>query len=222
MRLQNSLSLIIITRLWLNNYTTALQDHSTQSTTDLLDAILSLSAIFEGLQISYYIQGTVANSLYGMQRATFDVDFVVDLHLEHIDILREKLKPFYAIDTQMMRDAIYLRTYFEIVHITSLIKINVLLSQELDFERQIYNRIQHHRLLESSPPVCVASPEDIILTQLRNYRAGGEIADDQWNEILGVLKVQGTGLDFAYLEQWALELNVLELLERAFAETDLK
>lgn len=200
----------------------ALQYHSTQSTADLLDAIVPLSATFEEAEIPYYIQGTVANSLYGMQRATFAVDFVVDLYLEHIDNLQQQLKPFYAIDTQIMRDAVYSQTYFEIVHIESLIKINVLLSQKLDFEKQAHNRIKRHRLLENSPSVYVASPEDSVLTQLRIYRVEGETADDLWNEILGVLKVQGTSLDFAYLEQWAQKLKIADLLRKGYVDAGLQ
>jgi hypothetical protein len=201
---------------------TALQYHPTQSTTDLLDAILPLSAIFEVLQIPYYIQGTIANSLYGMQRATFEVDFFANLCLEHMNDLQQQLKPFYAIDTQIMRDAVYLRTYFEIVHIESLIKINVLLSQDLDFEKQTYNRSKQHRLLENNSSVYVASPEDIVLTQLRKYRVEGESADDQWNEILGVLKVQGISLDFTYLEQWAEKLTIADLLRKGYVDAGLQ
>src|ERR1019366_5285747 len=200
----------------------ALQYHSTRLTADLLEAILPLSAVLEKLRIPYYMQGTIANSFYGMQRTTFNVDVVADFYLEQIGDLQEQLKPFYAIDVQVMRDATCLRTYFEIVHIESLIMVKVLLSQTFDFERQIYQRVQQHKLSEECQPVCVASPEDIILTQLRQYRIEGERADDQWNEILGVLKVQGTGLDFAYLEQWAQKLEIVDLLRKGYVDAGLQ
>ena len=41
---------------------------------------------------------------------------------------------------------------------------------------------------------------------------GGEVADRQWNDILGVLKVQGTSLDMDYLQRWAAVLDVIDLL----------
>ena len=44
---------------------------------------------------------------------------------------------------------------------------------------------------------------------------GGEISDRQWGDILGVLRVQGEKLDNAYLDHWASELNVKDLLDRA-------
>jgi hypothetical protein len=49
----------------------------------------------------------------------------------------------------------------------------------------------------------IASPEDIILAKLEWYRMGGEVSDRQWNDILGVLKLQGLRLDLVYLRQWA-------------------
>jgi hypothetical protein len=51
---------------------------------------------------------------------------------------------------------------------------------------------------------------------------GGDVSDRQWNDILGVLKVQGTNLDIVYLERWAADLNVTDLLERAFVDAGLK
>jgi|GEM_PF-5104239 hypothetical protein len=40
-------------------------------------------------------------------------------------------------------------------------------------------------------------------------------------DVLGVLKVQAETLDMIYMKQWAKELQVDTLLQRALAETDL-
>ena len=50
------------------------------------------------------------------------------------------------------------------------------------------------------------------------YRLGGEVSDRQWRDILGMIKMQGERLDFAYLRQWAAALNVADLLEKALFE----
>jgi hypothetical protein len=47
------------------------------------------------------------------------------------------------------------------------------------------------------------------------YRMGAEISEQQWKDIQGVLKVQGSTLDVAYLEERANDLNVRDLLDRA-------
>ena len=66
-----------------------------------------------------------------------------------------------------------------------------------------------------------ASPEDTVLAKLEWYRKGGEVSDRQWRDLLGVLKVQGETLDRAYLDHWAGELDVSDLLHRALEEAGL-
>lgn len=47
------------------------------------------------------------------------------------------------------------------------------------------------------------------------HRLGGEVSDQQWRDILGILKTQAGELDEVYLRQWAAVLHVADLLERA-------
>lgn len=61
----------------------------------------------------------------------------------------------------------------------------------------------------------VATAEDTIL---QGYRLGGEISGRQWNDLRGILQVQDTRLDLAYLRHWAPALKVADLLERLLAE----
>jgi hypothetical protein len=67
----------------------------------------------------------------------------------------------------------------------------------------------------------VATPEDTILAKLEWYRIGEEVSERQWRDVLGIIKVQGNNLDLAYLHQWAKELKVSDLLERALNESVL-
>jgi hypothetical protein len=106
-----------------------------------------------------------------------------------------------------------------------MLKVDVFLPKDRPFDLQVRRRVQQHVLAETTHPFCLASPEDVILTQLERYRRDGATADDQWNELLGILKVQGTALDLTYLQQWATTLAVADLLEEAcidagFAEDD--
>ena len=52
-----------------------------------------------------------------------------------------------------------------------------------------------------------------MLHKLEWYRA--EVSDRQWADIVGVLSVQGDALDREYLDRWAAELGISELLDRA-------
>ena len=55
--------------------------------------------------------------------------------------------------------------------------------------------------------LCVASPEDVILSKLRWYSLGGKTSEQQWSDVLGVIAVQAERLDFAYLREWAGHLQ---------------
>jgi hypothetical protein len=58
----------------------------------------------------------------------------------------------------------------------------------------------------------VASAEDTILAKLVWFRKSGEVSD---SDILGVIRVQAGRLDLEYLQEWAGELGVIDLLRRA-------
>ena len=65
----------------------------------------------------------------------------------------------------------------------------------------------------------VASPEDIILAKLRWYRQTNEKSERRRSDVLGVISVQADKLDLEYLDHWARELIVADLLERALDES---
>ena len=50
------------------------------------------------------------------------------------------------------------------------------------------------------------------------YRAGGEASDRLWRDLLGVMEVQGSRLDLAFLREWADRIGVRALLTRALDE----
>jgi hypothetical protein len=74
-------------------------------------------------------------------------------------------------------------------------------------------------VIPSTPPepIDVVSPEDIILHKLEWFRVGGETSDRQWGDVLGVLRVQAGRLDDTYLDHWAADLGVADLLTTARA-----
>jgi hypothetical protein len=47
------------------------------------------------------------------------------------------------------------------------------------------------------------------------------VSEHQWNDVLGVLKVQKESLDMTYLHHWASELKVEDLLERALRDAGI-
>jgi hypothetical protein len=133
-----------------------------------------------------------------------------------------QLKTDYYIDEDMIRDAIKRRSSFNVIHLDTMLKVDVFIPKTRLFDQEELRRVQQEVLLEGTRPFNVASPEGTILNKLEWYKMGGEVSDRQWNDILGVLKVQGTDLDMNYLQKWAANLNVTDLLERALMDAGLK
>ena len=192
------------------------------NTPDILVAITPLVEALEELGASYHIGGSVASSLYGLPRLTIDVDIVADIRQGHVRLLVDQLQTDYYIDEDMIWDAIRHRSSFNLIHLDTMLKVDVYIPKSRSFDQEELRRVQQEVLLEGTRSFNVASPEGTILNKLEWYRMGGEVSDRQWNDILGVLKVQGTHLDMAYLQRWAANLKVADLLERALVDAGLK
>ena len=187
---------------------------------DIIDAIQPVIKAFERLGILYYIGGSIASSAYGMARATLDVDIVSELKNEHAHPFAEMLKSEYYIDEKMILDAIKRKSSFNIIHLETMFKIDIFLKKNNPYSKEVFKRKRKENLDEEKADgeFFIASSEDIILNKLEWFRMGGEVSERQWNDILGVIKVQGELLDKEYLYKWAGELGIRDLLGRAFKE----
>ena len=98
--------------------------------------------------------------------------------------------------------------------------MDIFLNKNDPYGRKTFERKRKENLDENRKDAefYLASCEDIILSKLEWFRRGNEISEKQWNDILGVIKVQGDSLDKKYLRLWAKELGIDDLLEKAFNE----
>jgi hypothetical protein len=189
--------------------------------TEILAAITPIVDAFEQLKVTYHIGGSVASSVYGFIRATIDADLVADLRSEHVRPLVKQLEVEYYIDADAVRDAIRRHSSFNAIHLDTMLKVDVFIPKTRAFDQEELRRTRREVLAEGTRLFYMASPEGTILNKLEWYRMGGEVSDRQWNDILGVLKVQGTTLDMAYMQRWAKALQVTDLLERALVEAGI-
>lgn len=187
---------------------------------DAVRITLLVTDVFEQMNIPYAIGGSFASSLYGVMRATMDVDIVADLRLEHIPQFVAVLSPIFYADDEMIREAIEHRSSFNLIHYETAFKVDVFIPKLRDFDRMQLER-REVSIIATDPERCVflTSAEDIILAKLEWYRMGDQVSDRQWRDILGVMKVQSGALDFDYLRRWARLLKVDDLLERARTES---
>lgn len=196
---------------------------TTMKQVELIAAIEPVVKAFNQLRILYYIGGSIASSVYGMPRATQDIDLVVDLKPQQIRFLVERLESAYYIDEEIMVKALDQGTSFNLIHLDTMIKIDIFLVKDEPYHRSAFQRKRQDTLdeEENSLQFYLASSEDVILNKLDWFRIGGYVSDQQWRDIQGVLKVQQESLDLKYLSSWAKELGLTDWLEKAFQEAGI-
>lgn len=184
---------------------------------EISEAVKPVAEALEQLGVLYYIGGSVASSAYGIARSTLDVDMVSALRLEHIPQLVATLKDKYYISEDSIADAIRRKASFNLLHLKSALKIDIFITKNRTYDQTAAKRIRADTISvnEDAPRFYLSAPEDVVLAKLEWLKSGGQTSDRQWNDILGVLKVQGVHIDEEYLRLWAGQLGVLDLLERA-------
>jgi hypothetical protein len=154
-----------------------------------------------------------------MVRTTQASDIIAELRAEHIQAFVHALQGDFFIDEEMIADAIFRRSGFNLIHRASMFKVDVFIPRQRSFVEKQFSR-SHMEILSAAPDAHanVCSAEDILLAKLEWYRMGGESSERQWRDVLGVLKVQAGTLDLDYMRQTAREIRVEDLLERALRE----
>lgn len=174
---------------------------------------LRIAAEMERLGIDYFVGGSVASSVHGRPRTTDDIDVVAAIAGPHVDAFAHALGDDFFVDTDMIRDAIRRRGSFNIIHLATMLKVDVFVLGTEDFALEEMRRRAAVPLRGAS--VWFSSPEDIVLEKLDWFQKGQGISERQWRDVVGVLAVQGPRLDLGYLRSWAARRGLLDLLERA-------
>lgn len=187
--------------------------------TEAVRITLLVTGVLDALSIPYVIGGSMASILHGMLRTTMDVDIVADIQPSQVDPFVAAFQDAFYADDQMIRQAVQRRSSFNLIHLKTMFKVDVFLTKARAFDQQqLTRRVAVSMGDDESESAWVLSAEDIVLAKLDWFRMGGESSERQWRDILGVLKAQQKQLDIPYLWQWAEELDLMLLMERALHE----
>ncbi len=184
--------------------------------------LIPLIEVFDQLNIAYALGGSLASSLYGMQRATIQLDLIAALGQQHYKSLCEQLRSQYYFCENEVKNALAQGTSFTIIHLKSLIKIVVTLPEMLVTSQQIFQHLRHIPLVDEGEAIAVLAPEQLLLLLLGAFKKSNERADDLWYDLLAVMKVQSTDLDLPFLEQQAAIIDVTSLLQQALIDAGLR
>jgi hypothetical protein len=178
-----------------------------------------IAKVFDRLNIRYFVGGSLASSLHGVPRATQDVDIIADIKNEHIPQLVKAFVTEFYIDAEMIRDAIQQQTSFNIIHLATMFKVDIFILKSDEISLEEMARRKQYQISDSPRQMLfLASAEDIVIHKLYWFQLGGGVSERQWNDVLGVIRVQHDKLDNSYLEHAAHQRGVTALLQKAITE----
>ena len=162
---------------------------------------------FERLGVPYRIVGSMASMAYGEARFTNDIDILVDLREDQGELVAQEFPgPDYYVSPAAMGDAIRDRRQFNIIHIPSGLKLDIIQRKDSEFgtlDITAGQRLKSDGLYDA----WFGSPENVILMKLRFFHEGG--GEKHLRDIASMLLIQGTSIDRDYLAKWAAQLDVL-------------
>jgi len=189
---------------------------------DLLVALTPVLRVLSELGVRHFVGGSIASSAHGVARASVDGDVVAELVLAQVGPFVAALRDAYYVPEERIRDAVARRASFNVIHLDTMLKVDVFVSQDRPFDRRAFERSQPASIGDADDAtLLVSSAEDIVLAKLEWYRRGGELSERQWTDVMGVLQASASALDLPYLQRGGVELGVGDLLERALEEADL-
>lgn len=187
-----------------------------------LDLAAEIGAAFEGLGVRYLLGGSLASTALGEPRATLDIDLVADLTPETVGPWLTAIGSDFAGDRAWIGEEVQRRGSFQLIHRPTMTRIDVFVPEWVGVHQWKWEN--RRRLIldpETGRGLNVTGPEGIVIQKLSWFRDSGDVSEQQWRDVLGVIKMQHETLDREQLSSWATELGLTDLLDRAFAESGL-
>jgi hypothetical protein len=171
-----------------------------------LDVLQLVGQRLDVAQIPYMLTGSYALAYYTTPRMTRDLDLVVALGEEDVAAIVSVFAPDFYIDADDVRSAVLSQRLFNLMHLASGIKVDLIVRKGSEYRQVEFARRQ--AVTMAGVKIWIVSREDLILSKLVwASESGSEL---QRRDVRSLLDET---VDRGYLEKWAGRLGVVELLE---------
>ena len=174
-------------------------------------ALGDICARLDGAGIAYMLTGSLAMSFYARPRMTRDIDLVVALEAAQAKGLVAILGADYHADAGAIAAALGAARPWNIIHLPSVVKIDLIPRKDTAYRRAEFERRLKVEL--AGVALWIVSVEDLILSKLEWSRESR--SEQQRSDVKLLLAAP---LDRAYLDKWAVRLDLQGLLKEAANE----
>jgi len=113
---------------------------------DVVEALQPVVEVLDELTVRYRVGGSVASSAFGVPRSTLDVDIACELGLAHVARFVDRLWERYYVDADMISEAIRRRATFNLVHLATMLKVDVFIRKGRAFDASSFERVTRKAL----------------------------------------------------------------------------
>lgn len=176
-----------------------------------LDVLKDVISKLENADIKYMLTGSIAMNYYAQPRMTRNIDIVAAINIKDTERILNIFSTEYYISDQGLQDAVMNATMFNLVHLESVVKVDVIVRKDDRYRLHEFNNRMKVKIGDFS--AWIVSKEDLILSKL--FWASDTGSEMQRMDIKNLLV---TNPDMDYLREWADVLGVQELLEKCLHE----
>lgn len=142
----------------------------------MLDFYIRVVKALDEIGAPYMIVGAFGGTIFGITRATHDIDIMVDLRETDFETLSQKFPlPRYYADPEMIKNSVEMGIMFNIIDSSEGYKADLVpLKRELEYQLAFDRRIRETFTDENDEPfeAWVAQPTDIIIGKLKAWNEG--------------------------------------------------
>ena len=155
--------------------------------------------------LPFMLTGSFALAYYATPRMTRDLDIVVALNESDVDALVAAFKSDFYIDAVAARTAIRSERMFNLMHLESGVKVDLIIRKSSEFRQVEFARRKPVAI--SGTGTWIVSCEDLILSKLVwALESNSELQRRDIHQLLA------EPVDLDYIRKWASQLGVAMLL----------
>lgn len=172
-----------------------------------LDVLRLVSERLDAAQIPYMLTGSYALAFYTTPRMTRDLDLVISLGEEDVGPIVKVFESDFYIDVDHVRSAVLSQSQFNLMHLTSGIKVDLIIRKAKEYRQVEFAR--RREVTFAGVKTWIVTREDLILSKLDwGKDSGSEL------QLRDVRSLMNDSIDRGYVEQWAKRLGVDTMLRK--------